>query len=46
MPVLNFRYVTFSFLFIHLSNGSDYMILMQTGTECLQRKDVYCLIFG
>ena len=28
MPVLNFKYVVFSFSFIHLIIGSDYMISM------------------
>ena len=35
-----------SFSFIHSPVGSDYMILMLTTIECLQRKDVYCLIFS
>ena len=33
MLVLNFRYVVFNFLFIHLLIGSDYMILMLTIVE-------------
>ena len=46
MPISNFKYVVLSFSFIHLPIGSDYMILILTIVECLQRKDVYCLIFG
>ena len=46
MTVLNFKYVVFSFLFIHLPIGSDYMVSILTSLECLQRKDVYCLPFG
>ena len=46
MPVLNFKYVVFSFSYIHLPIGSDYMVLILTIFECLQRKDVYCQIFG
>ena len=40
MSVLNFKYVVFSFSFIHSPVGSDYTILMLT------RQDAYCLIFG
>ena len=40
MSVLNFKYVVFSFSFIHSTIGSDYMILMWTGVECLQRQDI------
>ena len=46
MPVLNFKYVVFSFSFIHLQIGSDHTILILTIVECLQRRDVYGLIFG
>ena len=46
MPVLKFKYVVFSFSFIHLPIGSDHMILILAIVECLQRKDVFCLIFG
>ena len=46
MPVLNIKYVVFSFSFIYLPIGSDHMILILTIVECLQRKDVYCLTFG
>ena len=46
MSVLNFKYVVFSFSFIHLPIGSDYGISVFTSFECFQRKDVYCLIFG
>ena len=46
MLVLNFKCAVFSFPFIHLPIGSDYMISMLTSIECLQRKDVYCLPFG
>ena len=46
MPVLNFKYVIFSFPYIYLSIGSDYLISMLTSIKCLQRKDVYCLPFG
>ena len=46
MPVLNFKYVAFSFSFIHLPIGSDYRISVFTSVECFQRKDVYYLIFG
>ena len=35
MPVLNFKYVVFSFSFIHSPIGSDYMISMLTSVECL-----------
>ena len=45
MLVLNFKYVEFSFSFIHLPIGFEYMILILTIFECLQRKNVYCLIF-
>ena len=37
MPVLNFKYVVFSFSLIPLPIGSDYIILMLTVIECLQR---------
>ena len=43
--ILNFKYVVFSFSFIHLPIGSDHMILILTIDECLQTKDVYCLDF-
>ena len=46
MLVLNFKNVVYSFPFIHVPMGSDYMILILTGVECLQRKDVYCSPFG
>ena len=45
MLVLNFRCVVFSFPFIYLPIGSDNMISVLTGSECLQRKDVYCQPF-
>ena len=44
MSVLNFKYVIFSFSFIHSPIGSDYMILILTSVECLQKQDAYCLI--
>ena len=46
MPVLNFKYVVFSFSFIHLPIGSYYRISVFTSVECFQRKEVYCLNFG
>ena len=46
MPILILKCVVFSFSFIHLPIGSDYMILIPTIVECLHRKDIYCLIFG
>ena len=46
MPVLNFKYVVFCFLFINVPIGSDYMISKLTIFECLHRKDVYYLIFA
>ena len=42
MAVLKFKYVGFSFPFMYLPIGSDYMILMLTSIEYLQRKAVYC----
>ena len=44
MPVLNFKYVVFSFSFISLPIGSDFMISMLTIVECLEKKDGYGLI--
>ena len=46
MPVLNFKYVVFSFSFIYLPISSDYRISVFTSVECFQRKEVNCLIFG
>ena len=46
MPVSNFKYVVFSFSFVHLPIGSDYRISVFTSIECFMRKEVYCLIFG
>ena len=38
MLVLNFKYVVFSFLFLHLPIFSYYMISMMTSIDFLQRK--------
>ena len=44
MPALNFKSAAFSFSFIHSTIGYDCMFSMLISVECLQRKDVYCLI--
>ena len=38
MPVLNLKYVVFSFSFIHLLIGSDYRISVFTGVEFFREK--------
>ena len=46
MPMLNFKYAVFSFSFIQSPIDSDYRISLLTSVECLQSKDVACLIFS
>ena len=38
MPVSNFKYVVFSFSFVHLPIGCDYRISLFTSVDCFLEK--------